>query len=99
MAFGVVRAAMEKNLRIPDDLSLVGYDNVDLAGILYPPLTTVHQPKHDIGTKGIELLLNLAADRDATPASHFVLPVELVERQSCRALGEALQVRSAGHSD
>src|ERR1700730_3758851 len=43
MAFGVVKAALERGLRIPEDLSLVGFDNIEFSGIVHPPLTTIHQ--------------------------------------------------------
>jgi LacI family transcriptional regulator len=86
IAFGVVRAAIENGLRIPDDLSLVGFDNVELSGILHPPLTTVHQPKYEIGQAAVEILLRLSKDTNGRTPEHRLLGVQLIERQSCRSL-------------
>ena len=85
MAFGVVKAAMERSLRIPEDLSLIGFDNIEFSGIVHPPLTTIHQPKYEMGYSAVEILLRLARDKDKQIAEHRLLGVELIERQSCQA--------------
>jgi LacI family transcriptional regulator len=82
MAFGAVRALLELGKRIPDDISVVGFDNVDLAAIIHPPLTTIHQPKYETGKAAVEMLLN----RPPGFIEHRVLGVQLIERQSCRKL-------------
>jgi hypothetical protein len=43
-AFGVVRTTLDCGLRIPEDLSLIGFDNIEFSTIVHPPLTTIHQP-------------------------------------------------------
>jgi LacI family transcriptional regulator len=83
MAFGVIRALMEAGLQIPKDVSVMGFDNVELAGIVQPPLTTVHQPKYEIGQAAVEILLRLSAGGPHQNPEHRVFGVELVERQSC----------------
>ena len=83
MAFGVVRAAMERGLRIPEDVSLIGFDNIEFASILHPPLTTIHQPKYEIGYAAVEILLRLAQSKSKAAPEHRILGVELIERQSC----------------
>ncbi|RPI22675.1 MAG: LacI family transcriptional regulator [Acidobacteria bacterium] len=83
MAFGVIRALIENGKKIPDDLSLVGFDNVELASILQPPLTTVHQPKYEMGEAAVQILLRQIARPDSGP-EHRLLGVQLVERESCR---------------
>jgi DNA-binding LacI/PurR family transcriptional regulator len=83
MAFGVVRAAMERGLRIPEDISLIGFDNIEFAGIIHPPLTTIHQPKYEIGYAAVEILLRLAQNKSKALPEHRILGVELIERQSC----------------
>ena len=55
MAFGVIRALMEAGRRIPDDVSVIGFDNVELSTIVNPPLTTIHQPKYEIGQAAVEI--------------------------------------------
>jgi DNA-binding LacI/PurR family transcriptional regulator len=84
MAFGAVRAIMERGLRIPEDISLIGFDNVELCSVIHPPLTTIHQPKHEIGQAAMELLLRLAGHPGKGTPEHRILGVELVERQSCQ---------------
>ncbi len=86
LANGVVQAAEELDLRVPEDVSVVGFDDSALASRMRPTLTTVRQP---IAQKGhaasAALLASLGRGRDAaqpTPARHIVLPTELVVRQS-----------------
>jgi DNA-binding LacI/PurR family transcriptional regulator len=78
-AFGALRAARARGLRVPADLSLVGFDDLYLASYIDPPLTTVRQPKHDMGRQAAETLLELLAG--GKPAS-IVKPCELVVRES-----------------
>jgi len=86
MAFGVVRAVLERGLRIPEDLSLVGFDNIEFSGIVHPPLTTVHQPKYEMGYAAVEILLRQARDKEKRIPEHRLLGVEIIGRQSCREL-------------
>lgn len=88
MAFGAVRAVLEAGRRVPDDISLIGFDGVELASVIYPPLTTIRQPSHEIGQAAVEILLKQGkrATAEARDPEHRTLVVELVERQSCRAL-------------
>jgi len=83
MAFGVIRALLEYGKAIPADMSLVGFDNVELASILQPPLTTVHQPKYEMGEAAVQILLRQIARPDSVP-EHRVLGVQLIERESCK---------------
>jgi LacI family transcriptional regulator len=86
MAFGAVRAALDRGLHIPEDLSLIGFDNIEFASVIHPPLTTIHQPKYEMGHAAIEILLRLAHDKYKQVPEHRTLGVELIERQSCRQL-------------
>jgi LacI family transcriptional regulator len=86
VAFGAVRAIIEAGLSVPLDMSIVGFDNVELAAVIHPPLTTIHQPKYEMGRAAVEILINAAADRSRPALSeHRILGVELIERQSCAA--------------
>jgi DNA-binding LacI/PurR family transcriptional regulator len=85
VAFGVLKAALEMGVQIPRDFSLIGFDDVEFASIVHPPLTTIRQSKYEIGSAAVEILLRLAAGKDST-AEHRVLGVELVERASVRNL-------------
>ena len=79
-ALGAMRAAHAAGLRVPQDLSVVGFDDIDLAPYFEPPLTTVAQPKREVGEKAVQLVLDLlAGDR---PVEDCVLPNRLVIRES-----------------
>lgn len=80
-ALGVVRAAQERGLRIPEDLSLVGYDNLPITQWLNPPLTTVNQPLREMAAHAARLVLELAEGR-VPPSTHVELGTELVVRTS-----------------
>jgi LacI family transcriptional regulator len=86
MAFGVMRAAIEAGIRIPRDISLIGFDDVELAAISFPPLTTIHQPKYDVGRAAIEIVNELLETGIKGP-QHRVVDVKLVERASVAKIG------------
>lgn len=81
MAIGAISAATELRRRVPDDLAVVGFDDVALASFSNPPLTTIAQPKQEMGELAIDLLLARAADR-AAPPQRRLLPARLVVRRS-----------------
>jgi LacI family transcriptional regulator len=99
MAYGVLRAAEERGLSIPQDVALVGFDDDAPSAHVLPPLTTVRQPSLTMGREGIRLLLALLAeskDADGDPDSfsartalasprRIVLPTTLIVRASCGA--------------
>ena len=67
---------------IPDDVSVVGFDDIDLAQHVDPPLTTVHQPIRRKGEEAVRVLLNEVLRADAGLPEHCLLPTELVVRGS-----------------
>jgi LacI family transcriptional regulator len=85
IALGAMDAINEAGLRIPDDIALVGFDDVDVASRAHPMLTTIRQPVHGKGTAAATLLLDII-QKDAPSPQHIVLPTELIIRQSCGAL-------------
>jgi LacI family transcriptional regulator len=84
MAAGAVQAAREAGLRVPEDVSIVGFDDVQLAQLLDPPLTTIRQDRAGLGAAAAGALLELVADAEAEPPAR-TLPVELVVRGSTAA--------------
>lgn len=80
-AIAVVDVARELGLRVPADLSVIGFDNVPESALACPPLTTISQPLQEMGAQALHLLVDLVAGRD-TP-THLRLPTELVVRSSC----------------
>ena len=88
-AIETIAVARSLGLRVPDDLSVVGFDNVPESALCEPPLTTVEQAIQQMGSEAVRLLLGLIEDPSAEPAQ-VVLPTRLVERSSCRAVAEAV---------
>lgn len=80
MAAGVLSVAYERGLRVPEQLSVAGFDDADIATRLSPPLTTVRQPLARLGEQAATLLLEAIDDR--TRVAHLELPTELVVRRS-----------------
>jgi LacI family transcriptional regulator len=82
MAIGAMAYLHRLNFRIPEDFSIVGYDDIPEATIMYPNLTTVAQPVAEIGRLSIKLLLERIRQADM-PARRIVLLTRLIERESC----------------
>jgi LacI family transcriptional regulator len=73
------------NLRIPDDISVMGYDNIPLSAYIMPTLSTVSQPINAMGKTAVEILLRHIQDPNLAPEK-AVLPTELIIRESTAAL-------------
>jgi LacI family transcriptional regulator len=86
MAIGLLQACAERKVRVPRDLSIVGWDDVPYASLVTPPLTTVRVPRYELGQAAARRLLDLIAGRPADPVQ-APLALELVRRQSCRPPG------------
>jgi len=84
MAVGAIKAIEEAGLNCPRDVAVIGFDDIQLAELVSPALTTVRQDKRALGTAAARSLVQLIDDADAAPHVS-VLPVELVVRQSCGA--------------
>ena len=84
MAFGALTAAREAGIVVPEQLSIVGFDDIDLAAFSAPPLTTVVQPKVRIGTLAAELLLE-RVETNRSEARHVILEPQLMVRGSTSA--------------
>ena len=82
MAIGALRAARDLGLRVPADLSIVGFDDVDVAQYTDPPLTTVHQPIRRKGEAALRLLLAGGRQRDEGHIEQGRLATRLVIRGS-----------------
>lgn len=80
-AIGVIDALYKKGLRIPDDISVAGFDDLELSAFLTPPLTTVNAPTECVGKTAARHLFNLLAGQKVDPVT--LLPTEIVIRRSC----------------
>jgi DNA-binding LacI/PurR family transcriptional regulator len=85
-AFGAIRAISEAGLRVPEDISVVGFDDLSASAFYNPPLTTVHYSMVDMGRKGAERLLGLIANPSDGPTPlKTVEPSQLIVRKSTAA--------------
>jgi DNA-binding LacI/PurR family transcriptional regulator len=83
IAIGVIKAAAAQGLRVPEDLSVLGFDNITLASLIKPALTTVSQPSIEKGRQAASLLVSLLDS--PVPPTHTILPTQLILRQSVAA--------------
>jgi LacI family repressor for deo operon, udp, cdd, tsx, nupC, and nupG len=81
MAMGVIETAKRRDLRVPADISVVGFDDIRFARCIDPPLTTIAQPMRAIGEGTVKLLLQILAGRSSPPDS-ITLPHTLIIRAS-----------------
>ncbi len=90
MAIGAIQAANTQQLRIPDDLSITGFDDIEYARYCNPPLTTIAQPRDDMAKIAVDYLLELIEEEkselnNTQNVRHIVQPFKLVLRESCGA--------------
>jgi LacI family repressor for deo operon, udp, cdd, tsx, nupC, and nupG len=83
MAYGAIRALRKVGLAVPEDVSVVGFDDQNMAEFYNPPLTTVNIPRHELGRRAALELIDQLAGRDV--AREVVLPTRLVIRESTAA--------------
>ncbi len=83
MALEVINVALGKGIRVPEELSVIGFDDNPVAMHGRVPLTTVRQPLAQMGQTGLEVLMQVMGGKRQTPTK-LLLPTELIERDSCR---------------
>lgn len=81
MAIGAVRALLARGVRVPEDVAVVGFDDLEAAQFCFPPLTTVRQPLYEQGRVATEMLLQAIGGQ--RPSERVVLQTRLVVRRSC----------------
>jgi len=87
IAIGIYKACHELRLKIPDDVSVIGYDNLSLSQYLIPALTTVDQRKYELGVETAKLLLR-RVNGDKEPYKDVILKPILLKRESCSKVKE-----------
>jgi len=85
-ALAVMTALKELEIRVPDDISIVGNDDIYYAKIYPVPLTTIRAPQHEIGRKAAEILIRSIESSNILPVEHVVLETEFITRESTRVL-------------
>ncbi len=84
LALTVITALKDRGMKVPEDVSVAGFGNIELANYASPHLTTVNEPLEEIGKHGATLLLDrVEGYRDSAPAQYVVLDPELIKRESC----------------
>lgn len=82
MAYGALQAIDEAGLTVPGDIAVVGFDDLEFSHLTSPPLTTIHQPRYEMGEQAVKILVELLnGDQDCTGIKHCLIP-ELVIRRS-----------------
>ncbi|MNR03283.1 putative HTH-type transcriptional repressor ExuR [compost metagenome] len=79
---GAIQAIRERGLRVPEDISVIGFDDIEMAQFLTPALTTIRQDTHLLGSRAAEMLISTI--EGATALQCEILPTELIVRDSCQ---------------
>jgi LacI family transcriptional regulator len=83
MASDALIAITERDLRVPNDIAIAGFDDIPLASYITPGLTTVHQPTYELGFQAAKAALNMVKEEKPIESKQVVLPTRLVVRHSC----------------
>jgi len=89
-AMAVITACRDLNIRVPDDISIIGNDDIYYAKLYPVPLTTIRAPQHEIGVKAAEILIRNIEATTLLPPERVVLQTDFIVRESSRVLGPAL---------
>lgn len=85
LAIGAVDAIKDAGLRVPEDISVIGFDNIEIAKYVTPKLTTIRQNCQEIGKAAVDILIEQINKKEKLKINK-VIPVELIERESCRKI-------------
>ncbi|MET0412728.1 MAG: substrate-binding domain-containing protein, partial [Polyangiaceae bacterium] len=96
MAAGALEWLQEHEVRVPEQVSLVGFDDIDRASFMSPPLTTIRQPPHFLGTEAVTLIAELLAGE--VKRRHVAVPTQPQIRRSCGCFGHSSGLRAVDTS-
>ncbi|MGD6967839.1 LacI family transcriptional regulator [Rossellomorea vietnamensis] len=82
MAIGGLKALQEHNIKVPADISIIGFDDIQISEYVSPPLTTITQPKYEVGALAVHLIFQVLAGEKVN--HHYTLPTKLVVRNSVK---------------
>lgn len=82
MAYGALQALHEAGIKVPDDMAVIGYDDLEFSTLTNPPLTTVRQPRYEMGLKSVETLIKILHDNHDVSVTKICLIPELIKRFS-----------------
>jgi DNA-binding LacI/PurR family transcriptional regulator len=83
IAIGTLTAIWQLGLKVPEDISVIGFDDISLASLITPPLTTIRQPMAEISRAVVEMAIDMV-ENPHNERTDVVLPTELVIRKSCQ---------------
>ncbi|NQT57362.1 MAG: LacI family DNA-binding transcriptional regulator [Bacteroidetes bacterium] len=86
LAMGSIKAVQNRNLKVPEDISIAGFDNIDHASYCSPPLTTVKVPAYEMGDMATQLLIT-NIENENREHKRYILDTDIIIRESCRPLG------------
>ena len=86
IAIGALRALLEHNIKVPEDISLIGFDDIKAASFTNPPLTTVYAPATLMGEYGASIVYHILSKYSSPAPMKIVLPCTLIERESCKVI-------------
>jgi LacI family transcriptional regulator len=86
LAIGAIRVLHDHNLRVPEDISVIGFDNIESSNYYIPRLTTIHQPIAEIGEQAARNL-HRRINGDINTDSEIIIPHKLIIRESTRSIG------------
>ena len=84
MAIGALQVAYENNISIPNELSIIGYDNTRVAQMSIPPLTTVSQPLYNMGVRGMKEIVNFIENGKGIES--IIMPYTIIERKTVKKI-------------
>jgi len=87
LAVKSIKAITDSGIKVPEDISVIGYDNIKISSMIKVPLTTIRQPKYLLGKLATEQLIEILENRSNKEIRRVVLRPELVIRQSCKRIG------------
>ncbi|GAB6928477.1 LacI family DNA-binding transcriptional regulator [Paenibacillus sp. JCM 10914] len=90
MAFGVINELSEQHIAVPQEISVMGFDGIDVGQMIHPPLTTIKQPDYEMGKMACKMLLDMMNGEDG-PMFDVMLQPKLLERQSIRDIRSAIE--------
>ena len=83
IAMGAINALREKGIKVPEDVSVIGFDNNVMGSIFYPKLTTISQPSYDMGSVAVRMLIKMLNKKELDNPN-YVLNYELIKRESTK---------------
>jgi LacI family transcriptional regulator len=83
LAMGAINALRDKGIKVPEEVDVIGFENIYTAALFYPRLTTVSQPMYDMGSVGMRMLIKIVNKKELEE-KNYILPYEIIERDSCK---------------